>query len=171
MSTAADAHSLHDPELQIIESFLRVIGIPLRYGSLSGDCFVPGIQLQEGTIVVDREQLGWPGDILHEAGHIAVMEAHHRPLATGDLKLARTSREGEELAAIAWSYAACLQTGLPARIVFHEGGYKEDSGWLLEQFTSGNYLYLPLLQWMGLCRIKPSREGESVYPAMIKWVR
>jgi hypothetical protein len=157
--------------LNRIAAFLDRIGIPMKYAGITGESFVPGIQLQEGTIVVDKEQLKWPGDILHEAGHIAVMETEHRQLASGDLRLKDTDRDGEELGAIAWSYAASLEAGVPPQLVFHAGGYKDQGDWILEQFMEGNYMYLPLLQWMGLCRIKPSHEGEEVYPKMIKWIR
>jgi hypothetical protein len=157
--------------LDRIAAFLDRIGIPMKYAGITGECFVAGIQLQQGTIVVDREQLKWPGDILHEAGHVAVMEAEHRELASGDLRLKDTIRDGEELGAIAWSYAAALEAGIPPEWVFHEGGYRGDGDWLLEQYQGGTFLFLPILQWMGLCVIKPSFEGEAVYPKMKKWLR
>lgn len=37
-----------------------------------------GIAIREGVIIVDAEKLSYPGDLLHEAGHIAVTPAHKR---------------------------------------------------------------------------------------------
>ena len=49
-------------------------------------------------------------------------------------------------------------------IVFHPGGYKDDSEWLIEQFRSKNYMGLPLLEWMSLCT-------KEEFPKMNKWLR
>jgi hypothetical protein len=37
------------------------------------------------------------------------------------------STPGEEMAAIAWSYAACVHLGLEPTVVFHSDGYKGGS--------------------------------------------
>ena len=31
--------------------------------------FLPGLQLENGAIIIDPEKLFYPGDIIHEAGH------------------------------------------------------------------------------------------------------
>jgi len=55
-----------------------------------------------GVLSIDEMRLLYPGDILHEAGHIAVTSPDVRGGSTF------SSTPGEEMAAIAWSYAAAL---------------------------------------------------------------
>ena len=59
--------------------FLNRIGISIRQVKLQTDSFLPGLSIEQGCILIDREALTFPGDILHEAGHIAVVPAAERP--------------------------------------------------------------------------------------------
>ncbi|HEV2865714.1 MAG TPA: hypothetical protein VGX37_04310, partial [Allosphingosinicella sp.] len=113
---AADA--IEDPLTRRIVAFLEAVGIPVALETLPPGTFLPGLDLCGGGLVVDTERLEWPGDLLHEAGHIALTEPGLRP------SLNRASDDpGEEMAAIAWSYAASVALGLDPSVVFHEGGY------------------------------------------------
>ena len=51
---------------------------------------------------------------------------------------------------MAWSYAALRHLGLETGVVFHDGGYQSNPRTLIEQFESGRYVAVPLLQWLGL---------------------
>jgi hypothetical protein len=110
----------------------------------------------------------YPGDLLHEAGHLAVMSGERRMRIEGNAG----KKAAEEMMAIAWSYAAAVYLGLQASVVFHEGGYKGGSASLIENFTNGQYIGLPMLQWIGLTADeKRAKElGIQPYPHMIKWV-
>jgi hypothetical protein len=70
---------------------------------------------------------------------------------------------GEELGAIAWSYAAALHLQLDPGVVFHEHGYRGGSQSMLENFAAGRYIGVPMLQWRGLC--------GNEYPRMLRWLR
>ncbi len=131
---------------------------------LSYDTFLPGLEIKEGKIYFDRKKLKYPGDMLHEAGHIAVTEEAIRPLI-GTKELTTTwPTDGEEIAAILWSFAASHHLKLDLKTVFHPDGYKNQSEWLIEQFTNKTYVGLPLLEWMSLCT-------KEDFPKMIKWLR
>lgn len=158
---------------QQVVIFLKSIGIPVYFRSLGNDCFLPGIQIEGASIIVDREKLKYPGDILHEAGHIAVVPASEREMLTETSIAGREMREAEEMMAIAWSYAACVHLGLDARFVFHDHGYKDGGSHLAENFSRGNYFGVPMLQWTGMAMEKKSDADPSlpVYPAMLKWLR
>ena len=52
--------------------------------------------------------------------------------------------------AIAWSYAAALEIGIPPEIVFHPDGYRGASESMLQNFAEGRYLAVPMLQWVGM---------------------
>ncbi len=158
-----------DPLVEKIAAFLRGIGIPVGKATLDDTAFLPGLALDAGRIVVDEARLRHPGDILHEAGHLAVTPAAERAACGGKLAVGG----GEEMASIAWSYAAALHIGIDPAVVFHEQGYHGGSESLLENFRAGRFLAAPLLQWMGLT-FEPKQaaaRGCKPYPAMTRWLR
>ncbi|MEK7227145.1 MAG: hypothetical protein AAB221_15880 [Bacteroidota bacterium] len=148
--------------------FLQGIGIPVHFRSISYNTFLPGISIEKGEIVIDKEQLKYPGDILHEAGHIAVVPAADRPSLDEHSVAGREQREAEEMMAIAWSYAACVHLAIDASFVFHDHGYKNGGSSIAENFKEGRYFGVPVLQWVGMCR---NEKEENGYPKMIRWMR
>lgn len=149
--------------------FLRGIGLPVEHRTLDDDAFLPGLSLDAGRIVIDEAKLLHPGDILHEAGHLAVTSAAERTACDGKL----TVGGGEEMASIAWSYAAALHIGMDPAVVFHPHGYRSGSDSLLENFRAGRFLAVPYLQWMGLTfdNAQAAARGCDPYPKMIRWLR
>lgn len=161
-----------DGLLKTISTFLQEIGIETEYRTLPVPTFLPGIDIQSGRIIIDPEGLKHPGDILHEAGHIAVTESHLRPLLSGNVEPDHPAASLEP-AAILWSYAALRHLRLSPDVVFHPGGYKGQSSWLIKQFENQTYIGLPLLQWMGLA-LDETHAGilqVSPFPHMLKWMR
>jgi hypothetical protein len=152
------------PIQQKIADFLSGIGIAVIEKPLPGDTFLPGLALLGSTILMDTRQLKHPGDLLHEAGHIATTEAARRPLIGSGQMGDDWPTPGDEIATILWTYAAAHHLGLDLEVVFHPDGYKGQSAWLIEQFSNGNYIGLPLLAWMGLCE-------EQAFPDMRRWLR
>ena len=150
-----------------IISFLTSIGLRVHYRALPDTTFVPGILIEAGELVVDREKLSHPGDLLHEAGHIVTMTPSQRASLNDDLQ----TGPGEEMAAIAWSYAACMHLELPVEVVFHPHGYKGWADSLADNFKAGHYLGVPLLQWYGMTRERDDGSGSAVYPRMNAWQR
>ena len=148
-----------DPVAARITAFLSEIGIPVRAAPISQATILPGIYVESGGLVIDEAQLAYPGDLLHEAGHLAISPTDVRRTLTGDTG----DDGGEEMAAIAWSYAAALHLELDPSVVFHPAGYRGGAGNLLENFRCGNYIGVPLLRWAGLT--------DGRYPKMIRWLR
>jgi len=155
-----------------ITHFLSQIGIETEYRAIAEETFLPGIRIEAGKLIIDVEQLRYPGDLLHEAGHIAVIPAEDRPKMFGNIEPDKPA-ESLELGAVLWSYAALHFLNLDPAVVFHEAGYKGQSDWLIEQFESGTYIGLPLLQWMGMAYDALNAEKLSVkpFPFMVKWMR
>ena len=157
-----------DPATGQILAFLEQIGIPVEFAPVAEDSFLPGLTVRGGTLVVDREGLEWPGDLLHEAGHIAVTDP-----AARDALDAVSEDPGDEMAAIAWSYAAAVEIGLDRAILFHAGGYRGGSETFIRNFESGRYIGVPMLAWYEMTA-EPhvaKREGTPPYPAMWRWLR
>lgn len=157
--------SVADFRIDPLLAFVREIGLEVREASLKGQTtFLPGLLIDRGVLVVDRKRLLYPGDILHEAGHIAVTKAAGRHLLSANITANQPEKEGEELAVLAWSYAACMALQLPPEVVFHPAGYKDQSEWLIDNFQSGKNIGLPLLAWMGLTT-------HDAFPRMTRWLR
>jgi hypothetical protein len=148
-----------------ITHFLNEIGIETAFETLDQDTFLPGMTIQNGVLKIDLAQLKYPGDLLHEAGHIAVTPADERPILGGNIIKDNDTNKamGEEISAILWSFAALKAIGLKEEVVFHPFGYKDASDWHIDNFTSGNYIGLPLLTWMGM--------ADATFPNMVKWLR
>lgn len=147
-----------------IINFLNEIGIDVIKVDLDDNTFLPGLQLKGQSILVDDTKLKYPGDLLHEAGHIAVTEKQMRP-SIGTNKIgANWPSQSDEIVAILWSYAALHHLKLDPKVVFHPEGYKNASPWFIGQFTNGVYMGLPLLEWMGIC------EADE-FPIMKQWLR
>ena len=145
-----------------ILAFIEAVGIPIEIAELPHATVLPGMDVVRGRLIVDPERLGWPGDLLHDAGHIAVSDPASRATAE-----AVSPDQGEEMAAIAWSWAAARAIGIDPAIVFHEAGYGAGGGYLAENFAEGRYVGVPLLQWFGMTR----ERGEGAFPTMQRWVR
>lgn len=156
-----------NPLTERLAGFVRGIGIDVRSASLPADTFLPGLDIQSGAIVIDEQRLAHPGDMLHEAGHIAVSDPAVRNAPT------LTPTDGEEIATLAWSYAALLHLDLAPETVFHPDGYKGGSQALIENFSAGRYLGVPLLQYFGLT-VEPkfaAERGVEPFPHMLRWLR
>lgn len=151
-----------------ITDFLREIGLEIVSDSIADETFLPGVTIRGGVLVVDEAKLKFPGDLLHEAGHLAVVPSERRKRLGSYVG----QKAGEEMMAIAWSYAALVYLGLEPSVVFHPEGYKGDSECLIENFTNGRYIADSTLQWMGLTYNKKTagKLGIAPYPNMIKWL-
>lgn len=161
------------PELQTILTFLEQIGIKVIPTQLPDTTFLPGLDLISDAICIDCDKLLYPGDILHEAGHIAVTAALERPLIGTSAMPENWPTQGDEMAAILWSYAAAIHLNIPPELVFHPDGYKKDSEWLIENFGKEVYIGLPLLEWFGMAygKERAAKEGVAAFPVMQFWLR
>lgn len=161
------------PDLVKTIQFLEEIGISVIEKNLEEDTFLPGLTLGPGVVYVDYEKLKYPGDILHEAGHLAVTTSEERNRAGTEEMATDWPTQGEEIAAMLWSYAASKHLDLPIEFVFHPNGYKNNSDWLISNFNGENYIGLPLLEWAGLAFSKERavKEGKAPFPVMVKWLR
>jgi hypothetical protein len=158
---------------QKIVDFIKEIGIEVMPAQINRPTFLPGILVERGKLFVDDAKLMYPGDLLHEAGHIAVCPNDLRSNLNDEVALPDVNMDAIEAQAIAWSYAACLCLGLDPTVVFHAGGYKGRSEGLLLNFRLGVYLGLNGLQEAGMTatELTAGESGTHVYPHMLKWLR
>ncbi|HUB52219.1 MAG TPA: hypothetical protein VL986_08735 [Terracidiphilus sp.] len=157
-----------DRTATLIVDWLQQIGLTVRIAPLDADTFLPGVTLEPGGLIVDPERLLHPGDLLHEAGHLATMLPVRRASADANAG----SDMGDEIAAQTWSYAAAVHLSLDPEVVFHSAGYHRSAARLIEVYRDG-LAGVPLLQWMGLTFDRTQAKANLVppYPHMIRWLR
>ena len=120
-----------------------------------------GLDIRHGTVLIDPDRLLYPGDILHEAGHIAVASSEERSYPS------LTPTAGDEIATLAWSWSAVVHLDLPPEVLFHPAGYKGGSAALIENFEAGRYIGVPLLRYYGMTE----ETGPNAFPHMKRWLR
>jgi hypothetical protein len=153
--------------LSKILTFLAEIGIAAELVELPEGTFLPGIDIRDGVLLIDEARLAYPGDVLHEAGHLAIIPAEKRKTTNHDAG----ADGGAEMAAIAWSYAAALHLQIDLAVVFHEHGYRGGARAIIDNFAQGRYVGVPVLEWLGMTvGAKTARQsGLPAYPHMSKW--
>lgn len=166
--TDAAENEYRENLLSAFHDFLEEIGITLREGEVPAGSFLPGVTIENGEVVYDKLQLLYPGDILHEAGHVAVCNANERATMCGNVAAAADGKSAEEAITILWTWAAIKKTGIPPEVVFHDNGYKDESENLIEHFERGDYIGLSLLVWAGMADEPGTRNG---FPKMKNWLR
>lgn len=156
-----------------IIGFLRQIGIDVRVTDLPGDTFLPGLALQEGRLLCDTARLQYPGDLLHEAGHVAVTPPALRSKLSGAVDVPELNMAELEVAVVPWSYAAALRLAIDPAVVFHPGGYMGKSRGLLQTFALGVYPGLPMLEKAGMAYgpRQAAMLGVDPFPHMVRWLR
>jgi len=149
-------------------AFLNDIGIQTSFRTLDDSSFLPGLQIENGNIVIDTNMLQHPGDILHEAGHIAVVASKDRVRLTADALIKRKDREAEEVMAIAWSYAACIHLDIDPAFVFHKEGYRGGSASIMDSCDKNEYIGMHMLDSLGMTS---ATADNMTYPLMDRWLR
>lgn len=141
---------------------LQVVIAPVPVGTL-----LPGIAICRGVLHCDPQGLTWPGDLLHEAGHLAVTPAPLRAAVDGDTMI--DAPHAGEAEATAWAYAATCELGLDPSVLFHAGGYHGKGGQLAFTYAAGCYPGAAGLIAAGMC--DPPHAPAGGYPRMRRWLR
>jgi hypothetical protein len=151
---------------QILD-FLGSVGIDVVAGDI-GDSILGSMTVRHGTIIVDPAIPAWPGDLLHDAGHVAMTEPAMRQ------QLDKVSDDpAEEMGAMAWSVAAASAIGIPLETIFHEAGYKGARQNYIDSFRNDPSIGVPFLAWLGMTA-EPRRAAEwriPAFPVMQRWLR
>lgn len=159
--------------LDTILAFLVEIELSASEGVVPPDSFLPGIRVAHGTLVFDRDSLRWPGDLLHEAGHVAVTPASLRSALDDALVATTAIPHAGEAEATAWAYAAIVHLQLAPSVLFHESGYHGHSAGLITTFGHGVYPGAFGLSQAGMTLISTpaTSAGAAPYPHMTRWLR
>ena len=160
-----------DSTLDTIVGFLRGIGIDVKACRIDAHTFLPAIRISGGGLQYDPLRLQHPGDLLHEAGHIATTPPQARHELNDDLQAVAVPSAIDEVEAIAWSWAALVHLGLPGEVLFHSAGYKGQAARLLLGFSLGVYPGAAGLARRGMCELPlQAAAGVEPYPRMQRWL-
>jgi hypothetical protein len=173
-----------------IELFLNALGFTLRrVNRLDDQAAVPGIFIVGMTLLIEMEALASPGDILHEAGHVAITPELFRPYLRGDVEASIKDRakayfdthpfmvndveedmvmrgllQAGESEAQAWSYAAAVAAEVDPAVVFHANAYDGEGESLITM--------LSMAQHMGVHGLMAAKmTTKRTYPQMIRWLQ
>ena len=158
-----------DETLRRIVDFIRSIGIEVNEGAMTRETLVPGIDIVHGALLIDETMMCKPADLLHEAAHIALTLPAGRSALDGTVNTSAT----EEISAIAWTWAASRHLEIDPADTFHEEVISGNGPTLLENFSNGRYVGVPMLQYWGLA-VEPKHavaRGVDAYPHMLRWLR
>ena len=158
--------------IRIVE-FLSSIGIEVVPTPLERAGFLPGILVESGRLLVDETKLTYPGDLLHEAGHLALAPSGVRKSLSGEVVIPGADMSEVEVQVTAWAFAAVVHLGLDPKVLFHDGGYRGQSRGLILTYTLGVYPGVAGLQAAGMTATGEGarKAGVDQYPHMLKWVR
>lgn len=177
-------------------AFVRSIGLAVRDAGreeLTGS-FVPGIRIEAGGLVVDVENV-FPGDVLHEAGHLATIPEAFRPEANGTLgavsrnmtryldahpeglacwpedPLCRAILQCGDTEATAWQYAAAQHIGLPDAWLFPPGSFDGNAEETLLRLKWGRDMGINGLQAAGWTKVHAhGNPALPLYPQLAFWL-
>ena len=132
------------------------------------DCVWDGISLNEGNLAVNPD-IAHPGDLLHEAGHIATTPLDHRGLMSGyledtDFEFIEADHRllyASDIAAQGWAILACIAIGFEIRTAFTNGfgvGKSEDlaEAATISTGTRGSNRWMCELYYLGMIEKKSS---------------
>lgn len=156
--------------LEEITTFINNIGISCTEGIVDQHTFLPGVDIVDGAIIYDTAMLDSYGDLLHEAGHVAVLKDEHRAVVNSPDVWGDLSEEQAEVAAIAWSWAALKHLDIPADVVFHDEGYRGGAGHIIDKFDRGSYVGVDMLDRFGMTN-ETGATGNYSFPEMKHWLR
>jgi SM-20-related protein len=151
-----------------IIDFIRSLGIVVTEARVDRNTLVPGIDIRHGGLIVEKQRMCKPADLLHEAAHLALTPALARPALDGTIN----STPSDEMSAIAWTWAAAKHLEIDPREVFHEEVISGNGPTLLENFSAGRYVGVPMLQYWRMTLQKSAEDDDTrPYPHMIRWTR
>lgn len=180
---------IDDSSYSAIKNFLIGIRFFVRETALKDDCFLPGIWVDGMTINVDLEKLKHPGDLLHEAGHVAIVPSIFRPKLFGDVEksllpiakeyldnhsmirpdgtedlIIRGYIQAGEHEAMAWSFAAAIACNIYPMLVFHYDGYDGNGESICDRLKEKSFYGLNGMVAAGMTNL-------SIFPKMIRWLQ
>lgn len=185
----------HEWSYRAVE-FIGSIGLNVCCAEVR-DSHIPFVKISDGGLVVDVKNV-FPGDVLHEAGHLAVIPQPFRDGANDDLAdvnrhmgrhldifglrgfsshpedpLCRALLQCGEHEAIAWQYAAACAIDLPEEWLFPPDSFGGEGAALAAALKGGWHAGIHGLRAAGWTKLRArdgAPAGAPVYPQLAFWL-
>lgn len=177
-----------DINLRLVMNFLAEIGLSARLVPGAAG-FLEGVRIVGGGLEVDPNARA--SNVLHEAGHLAVIPGRYRPFMHGDLSdgiakmmdavkdehpdspLWRSAIQASEAEATAWAWAAGVAIGLPAEKIILDEEYDGTGADIRLALSMRAYPGINGLAHAGWCAANPRFAhvtGRPLYPKLAHWL-
>lgn len=176
--------------LQAALRLLDQAGLSWRHEATASGFLGAGVDIQEGVLLISPEAS--VGNVLHEAGHLAILPQPVRQFVNTDLDkavgllmatidwsnpdspLCRAAIQCGDTEATAWAWAAGLAAGIPGPAVIRNEDYDGTGFEIREMLRTGAYMGIHGLQHAGLCAASDrwaSHTRLPVYPRLARWTQ
>lgn len=179
------------PWLQKTAEFLNEIGIKtVEVDQVQG--FLPNCRVVHGALEYSR--LCDVGDLLHEAGHLAIMPGQFRDYLDGDVgkglrrmldeiqlmdldpdeKLYRAAIQCSDAEASAWGWAAAHHLGIPVEMRILDHHFSNQGVEQRLSFEMGHHLGVHGLAHAGFCVTRPHLSKymkRPAFPELLYWLQ
>lgn len=178
--------------LVCVVTFLQAIGLPVEWvDHWDGESFMDLVRIQHGGLVVQKEAA--VADVLHEAGHLAVVPAPYRTWIHDDVDvglermldaietlaldpddaLPKAAMQAGEAEATAWAWAAGVHLGLAPHTIIADSDYQGMGQSLRVALGRGCDPGIRGLCRAGFCGqgSLAAQRGLPVYPALAFWLQ
>jgi len=176
--------------LRKISVFLRTIGFTVLEDSISAS-FLSGVEPRcNMTLAYDPDTMVCAGDVLHEAGHLAIIPSVFRNKIAGNIDeslapvanayfathafhigpnfyedpIGRAILQADESAAQAWSYAAALAAGIDPKIVFDSESIDDEYAGVLTGLHLKCHAGINSMTASGMT-------NRNIFPKMHRWLQ
>jgi hypothetical protein len=177
------------PHAEATMQFLAGIGLDVQ-GRPGAQGFIDKVLIVDGGLRVDP--FATPSNLLHEAGHVAIVPERFRALMSGDLShgmklmwdeidqlnldpdgpLHRAALQCSESEATAWAWAAGKAIGLPDEVIILDPEYQGDGANMRFSLASNCYLGINGLSHAGFCSVRANPyRNLPVYPSLAFWLQ
>lgn len=166
--------------------FLNKIGIKCHIVDSVDGGFLKTILIKNGELYLTRKCK--ISDILHEAGHLAVLPPKYRMQASGNIidVLKKMYSEVdtllpenekymycEDCEATAWAFACGVYLKIPYNKIIEKRQYQNDGANILFGLKHNSYFGINKLARAGWCSARKMNETENrpLYPKLNKWLQ
>ena len=173
--------------------FLNKIGLNTVFennNSVFNKTFIKNVSIIDGTLFINKKTK--ISDLLHEAGHLAVLHPDYRKLINNNLtsilqKMATeidTAKQEnekygycEEVCATAWAGAVGFYLKLKDNDIINKKQYQNGGADILCSLKNNCYIGIKQLQYAGFCvQYEPAKRLTQfadlpVYPQLKKWLQ
>ncbi len=192
MSNESTSHRMSS-HLEAAVAFLCSIGLTVRIEP-GATGFLKGIRIEKGVLLIDPKAK--VSEVLHEAGHIALLPPEFRAKvcdnvddavkamfeacramldANPDSELARALVQSGESEATAWAWAAGKAIGLPDKLIIADADYNGDGRMERVRLATNAHFGINGLQHGAWCAVRDNvvarARGLPVYPKLARWLQ